>query len=126
MYRHSGWPRAGNWLSSGGTRTRFGELEKGRLARGPRPPQLTSVLPGTLTEGSPETTVIVRGLRFVPASKVFLERVPLDTKYVSPTELRAVVPARLTRTAGTYFLRVRTPRPGGGDSAPAPLTVTFP
>ena len=35
-----------------------------------------------------------------------MERVPLDTKYVSPTELRAVVPARLTRTAGTYFLRV--------------------
>ena len=99
---------------------------EGAPGEGPRPPQLTSVLPGTLTEGSPETTVTVRGLRFVPASKVFLERVPLDTKYVSPTELRAVVPARLTRTAGTYFLRVRTPRPSGGDSAPAPLTVTFP
>ena len=97
----------------------------GAPGEGPRPPQLDSVSPSFVNEGSADVTVTLRGRGFVPASVAFLERAPLETTYVSPSELKAVVPSRFARTAGAYSLRVRTPRPGGGDSATMPFLVKF-
>lgn len=97
----------------------------GPPGEGPRPPQLDAVTPGIAAEGANGATVTLRGRNFVPTSVAFFERVPLETKFVSATELSATVPARLLRTAGLYNLRVRTPRPGGGESAAVPLTVRF-
>jgi amidohydrolase family protein len=98
----------------------------GAPGEGPRPPQLDAVSPATLTEGSKDITVSFRGKGFIPASAAFFERFPLETTYVSSTELRAILPSRFARSAGVYYLRVRTPKPGGGDSAMVPFTVRFP
>jgi hypothetical protein len=98
----------------------------GAPGEGPRTPQVDSISPPSMPEGSKDTALTVRGRYFVHESVAFLERAPLETTYVSPTELRAIVSERLSRSAGTYSLHVRTPRPGGGDSAGVPLVVRFP
>jgi imidazolonepropionase-like amidohydrolase len=97
----------------------------GPPGEGPRPPQLDAIAPAIAIEGK-EATITVRGRNFVRSSVAFLERRPLETTYVSATEMKVVVPSELTRTPGVYNVRVRTPRPGGGESAPASLTVRFP
>jgi hypothetical protein len=98
---------------------------QGPPGEGPPPPQLTTIAPGVTVEAT-STTLTLRGSNFVRSSVAFLDRRPLDTTFVSVTELKAVVPAALTRTAGVYNVRVRTPRPGGGESQLVPLTVRFP
>ena len=98
----------------------------GPPGEGPRPPQLDAVAPSVAAEGANGAMLTLRGRNFVPTTVAFFERVPLETTVVSATELTAVVPARLLRTVGLYNLRVRTPRPGGGESAAVPLTVRFP
>jgi hypothetical protein len=97
----------------------------GPPGEGPRPPQLDAIAPAVAAEGK-GITLTLRGRNFVPTSMAFLDRTPLETTLVSPTELKAVVPAALTRMHGAYAVRVRTPRPGGGESAAVPLTVRFP
>jgi hypothetical protein len=98
----------------------------GAPGEGPRAPQVDAASPGAVAEGTKDLTLTIRGKFFTPTSIAFFERVPLPTTVVSPTEIKAVVPERLLRTVGTYGIRVRTPRPGGGDSGVAPLTVMFP
>lgn len=98
----------------------------GAPGEGPRAPQVTAASPGAVPENSKDVTVTIRGQFFTPASVAFFERVPLPTTVVSPTEIKAIVPARLLRSVGTYGIRVRTPRPGGGESGAVPLTVMFP
>lgn len=98
---------------------------QGPPGEGPPPPQLTAIAPAMTVEAKPETLTL-RGANFVRTSVAFLERRPLATTYVSATELKAVLPATLTRIPGVYGVRVRTPRPGGGESPIVPLTVRFP
>lgn len=88
-------------------------------------PILTAVSPTTITEGSNDATITVRGRGFVPVSVVYFERMPLQTSFVSGTELKAVVPAGLAAKVGTYLVRVWTPRPGGGNSVDLPFFVQF-
>lgn len=97
----------------------------GPRGEGPRAPELTSIAPTIAVEGAKDTTVMLKGRNFTDMSVAFFDRQPLETTVVSTTELKALVPARLTRTAGTYSIRVRTPRPGGGDSDSIPFTVKF-
>lgn len=98
----------------------------GPPGEGPRPPQLESIAPAVTVEGAKDVALSLKGRFFVANSRAFLGRTPIDTTFVSPTELKAVIPTRLLRTAGTYNVHVRTPRPGGGESAGVPLTVRFP
>lgn len=98
----------------------------GPRGEGPRAPELASIAPTIAVEGARDTTVTLKGRNFTDMSVAFFDRQPLETTVVSTTELKALVPARLTRTAGTYSIRVRTPRPGGGDSDSIPFTVRFP
>ena len=79
-------------------------------------PELQKIGPLVVTEGSADVALKVSGRQFAPKSIVMFEAVPLETQFVSETELRAVVPARLLQMVGTYWVRVFTPRPGGGDS----------
>jgi hypothetical protein len=98
----------------------------GPPGEGPRTPQLDAISPAVTAEGSKEMTLSLRGKSFAETSMAFLDREPLETTVVSRTEMKAVVPARLMRTSGTYYVHVRTPKPGGGDSAGVPLIVRFP
>ena len=97
---------------------------QGPPGEGPRPPQLTSIGPAVTVE-SKGVTLTLQGANFMRNSVAFLDGRPLTTTYVSPTELKAAVPAALTQIPGSLAVRVRTPRPGGGESAAVPLTVGF-
>jgi hypothetical protein len=98
----------------------------GAPGEGPRPPEIASITPSSMErDAGADLPVTIRGRGFVKTSVVFVERMPVPTTYVSPTELKAVVPASVAKNPGTYFLRVRTPRPGGGASNDLPLTVKF-
>jgi hypothetical protein len=54
---------------------------------------------------------------------VELQGRPLETTFVSGTELRARVATERIRTEGTYPVTVFTPWPGGGRSAAKALSV---
>jgi hypothetical protein len=88
-------------------------------------PEAQRVSPLVAVEGSDDLTITVSGRRFYRRSVVFVDTTPLPTEFVSDSELRATVPARLLRSVGTYWVRVFTPRPGGGDSAALSLIVKF-
>lgn len=88
-------------------------------------PELREIAPLVTVESSGDLPVKLRGRQFNPKSFVVFEKTPLQTEFVSETELRAVIPATLLRTAGTYWLHVFSPRPGGGDSSPVSLIVKF-
>lgn len=103
-----------------GTTVAAGPPGEGNVA-----PQVSAIAPDAAAEGSPDTTITVRGRGFIPASSVFFERVPVETTFVSPTELKAVVPARVLGTVGTYLVNVSTPEPGGGQSDRVPFFVKY-
>jgi Amidohydrolase family/IPT/TIG domain len=88
-------------------------------------PELSKIAPLVVIEGSGDVPVRVTGRQFARKSVVLFGGTPIATQFVSETELKAVIPARLVATAGTYWLHVFTQRPGGGDSTPASLIVTF-
>ena len=88
-------------------------------------PQLESISPLVATEGSGDLTLRVRGKRFVPGVMVVFEDIPLETTFVSATALKAVIPERLLRSVGTYWLYVSSPRPGGGDSEAVSLILKY-
>jgi hypothetical protein len=88
-------------------------------------PQLDAVTPGAATEGASGTTLTVRGRSFVRGTTVIFDRAPLDTTFVSESELRAVMPERLTRIPGSYPVYVSSPKPGGGDSNAVPFIVKY-
>lgn len=87
--------------------------------------ELQRISPLVTTEGSPDLALAVRGRRFVPGAEVVFETIPVQTEFVSDTELSAVIPERLLRSVGTYWIHVSNPEPGGGSSAPASLIVKF-
>jgi imidazolonepropionase-like amidohydrolase len=89
------------------------------------PPIMQGLSPTVTTEGSPDLKLKVTGRRFAPKSVVVFGTTRVETGFVSETELAAVIPARLLRSVGTYWLHVFTPRPGGGDSENYPLIVKF-
>lgn len=94
-----------------GTNAAGGPPGEGAIA-----PQVTSVSPVEATEGSSNATLTVKGRGFTPASVVFFERSPIDTTFVSGTELKAVIPPQDLGRVGSYLIRVWTPKPGGGTS----------
>ena len=88
-------------------------------------PQLEAISPSVTTEGSSNLTLTVHGKEFRPGAVVFFERIPLQTTFISATELQALSPERLLRSVGTYWLYVSNPRPRGGDSESVALIVKY-
>lgn len=86
-------------------------------------PALAAVSPGTTAAGCGPFTISVAGSGFVPSSAVHWQGSPLVTTFVSPTLLRAAVPAGLIASAGAFALTVSSPAPGGGSSAARSATV---
>jgi hypothetical protein len=84
------------------------------------PPSLDAVLPGTpaiegimpwvVPEGSPTTTVTLKGFNFARNSQVYAGEQLLPSKAISPTELQVTVDATLLKP-GTIFLKVKNPPP---------------
>ena len=89
------------------------------------PPQLERISPLVTSEGSGDMMITAIGRTFVPGAVVFFEQTPLETRFVSAAELKAVISEPLLRSVGTYWLYVSNPRPGGGDSEVASLIVKY-
>ncbi len=80
-------------------------------------PVITALEPETKYTGDPVFLLVVKGNGFVPSSQVKLDGSSRSTTYVSPTELRALIPAADMAVARTYTVTVFNPEPGGGTSA---------
>jgi hypothetical protein len=86
----------------------------------PAPPTLTSLSPSSVTAGGAGFMLTMNGSVYTTTSTVLWGTTPLDTIYVSPTQLRASVPASLIEFAGTGSVKVTT---AAGTSAPATFTI---
>lgn len=103
---------------------------------GPTPPVTTppapapivgDVVPATLTAGAAApVTLVVRGQHFTTRSVVEWNGAARPTEYASATELRVRVNGTDVETAGAAFVRVRTPAPTNGVSAPFTVTISDP
>ena len=90
------------------------------------PTHITSISPAVVTEDSGPVTLTLRGSEFVTSSTVqFDGKYLLKTELVSPTELRATVPAELVHKVGTYSVRVVHRAPGYGQTNAEFLIVKF-
>ncbi len=81
-------------------------------------PTLDLLEPVSAWAGGPGFTLAVVGSRFTSASVVQWAGVDLQTVYVSPERLEAQISAAQVARAGAVSVRVFTPAPGGGLSAP--------
>lgn len=86
-------------------------------------PTISSIVPAAIVSGSTDTVVAITGAGFTSGSTVQLGATALTTSYNSPTSLSATVPAAQLTTLGWAPLTVSNPTPGGGTSAPTPLSV---
>jgi hypothetical protein len=109
--------------------TEYGELEAVGLSSSSAPmPMIAEVLSETMNQHSMVLRdgsgfkITVRGAGFHSSSLVQLNGQPLETTFVSRTELRADVPERLPMS-GSYTVTVFTPWPGGGTSNVKTLAV---
>ncbi len=89
-------------------------------------PTLTALNPAQVTLGSPATAVTLTGSGFVGGSTVTLDGAAIAATYVSATQLQVTAPVTTLAIAGTHTFIVDNPIPGGGASAGASLTVTYP
>jgi len=71
------------------------------------------VRPAALPVGSPDTAAVVFGLNFNPSSEAFIDRIRLDTTYISPTQLIVLIPEFLMRTAANHQVFVSTAEADG-------------
>ena len=86
-------------------------------------PAASALSPGGAWQGAPSLVVEVSGAYFQPASEVRWNGAPRATTYVSESLLRATLGPADLAAAGTASVTVWTAAPGGGESAPLPLTV---
>lgn len=79
-------------------------------------PRLTGIEAPPLRAGRGPTAVRVRGQDFRPDSVVQLGDGALETRFITPQELEALLPGEALAAAGTLRVGVQTPGPGGGRS----------
>ena len=82
------------------------------------------LVPTRAAPGGASFTLAVNGSGFVSGATVNWNAVPLATTFVSASTLTATVPASDIATAGTAFITVTNPTPGGGISNVALFHVT--
>jgi sugar phosphate isomerase/epimerase len=87
-------------------------------------PVVRDVLPPVAVEGGSVTLRIV-GRGFTRSSVVKFNGRASDTRWVSSTELAALLTPQQTARVGTFLIKVETPKPGGGSSEPVEFIVIF-
>lgn len=80
-------------------------------------PKIISISPATISIGGPTFLLSVAGKRFLNSSIILWNGSPLNTEFVSTTELQATVAAELIDTGGSANISIFNPAPGGGTSA---------
>ena len=91
----------------------------------PPPITLVSISPQQVFARTGEFKLEVSGDKFTIASHIFIDDVEMPTRYISPQQLSANVPAQLVGAPGGRQIVVRTPD-GQLYSNPATLTVSAP
>ena len=104
--------------SSGGSGSTF-SVDNGQ-------PTITALTPGSIPAGSAATDVVVAGTNFISSSIASFGGSPRPTKIQGATQLTVSLTASDLTTARTVDIVVTNPAPGGGTSAPSPLTITTP
>lgn len=89
-------------------------------------PSISSLSPNPMTVSTSDGTLTLVGTGFVPESQVRVNGAGRQTTYVSPTELRAVLPSFDRSATGSREITVSNPAPGGGASGAATLPVVNP
>ncbi len=117
--------------------TAQGEGEGGAETKGvPDPPAspqpaIETISPTLVTEGSPTTTLTIKGINFVRRMQVYFNGRSVPFKAVSSGELQVTLDESLLRTPGKFDLVVKNPAPvsmpdwGNGTSNTAHLLVNF-
>lgn len=88
-------------------------------------PRLDNVSPAAIEQGAADLQIELHGRNFAPDATAMFEKTPLKTQYVSPTLLKATIPARWLQQVGNYSIRVWNPRPGGGDSVSVSFLIDY-
>src|SRR5205085_4622221 len=83
-------------------------------------PAIDSISPSLAPAGGPQLTLTISGVGFASSSTVQWNGTALNTTFVSPTQLTAVVPAGLIVTASKASVTVVS---GGVTSASVPFTI---
>lgn len=90
-------------------------------------PTISSIGPDTAQESAGSSfTLTVTGTNFVPSSSVQWNASARATKFVSDTELQALIEESDFATAGTVPVTVFNPAPGGGTSNAETFTISNP
>lgn len=87
-------------------------------------PVISEIEPGTIQAGWSAFTLEVRGERFVSGSRVTWNGTPLETFFVSSTELHATVSASHVAAEGSAQITVSLPAPSTTVSNAMTFTVT--
>lgn len=85
-------------------------------------PVLASISSPTVPINAGAANLTLTGSDFYPASVVQLNGVALTSTFVDNTSLQATIPATSLTSLGELSLTVANPTPGGGTSAPLPVT----
>jgi hypothetical protein len=88
-------------------------------------PNATGISPTSMQAGQPGFTLTVTGGNFTPSTSVEWNGSPRATFFTSSSVLTADINAGDVQNAGTNFITVFTPSPGGGTSPKFPATLTF-
>jgi len=90
----------------------------------PRPaPQLSSVSPAGIVEGSSSATVVINGSGFHTSSQVLFDGAARPTTFNASNQLTVTLPSGDLAAVATHTMTVNTPAPGGGTSGGATFTV---
>jgi len=90
----------------------------------PRPGPTTTGLNPVSAPAESEFVLTVTGTNFIPGSVVRWNGRNQRTRYVSATQLTAVIPATETAIVGTAMVTVLSPPPAGGTSNAQTFTIT--
>jgi hypothetical protein len=94
---------------------------------GPCVPTVTSISPTSATVGSgPGNSLTVNGSNFTNKSQVLLNGSPLETTYVSASELTAPLTSSAVATAGSFVVTVWNPGGGVSPFTPYPAIPSQP
>jgi hypothetical protein len=94
------------------------------LAQAPVPFINLPLVPDAIAPGSAEFSLTVNGTGFVSGSVVNWNGVALATQFINGSRLTATVPAADIAVAGTGWVTVVNPAPGGGTSSVAFFVVS--
>jgi len=97
------------------------------LIRLPNPtPQIISVTPSAAFRGTSFGDIVIKGNKFVKASKVYFENDMLETTFIDNHNLEAKVAKDHLLRAGTFKITVITDNPGGGISNSVDFRINNP